>query len=60
MKKKLVCSLTVENLAKKRCIGRPKAINFQQGKCMKMPSMGKMQTGCLQFLCNISKYIKIN
>ena len=36
-----ICSLTEENLAKMRYIGHPKTINYQQGKCVKIPFLGK-------------------
>ena len=43
---------------KKSRIGQPKTIHYQYGKCEKIPFLGEMKTGCLQFLCNISKHIK--
>ena len=53
-KNKLICSLTEENLANKRCIGHQQGINVWKSRFW---GWG-MKTGCLQFLRNISIYIK--
>ena len=55
---KLICSLTEENLTKKRCIGHPKTIIYQNGKLVKIPFLGGNENRCHHLLRNISKYIK--
>ena len=59
-KKKLICSLTEENLAKKRCIGHPKIINHQQGKCVKIPFLGKNENRVPSVFTQYLKIYKSN
>ena len=59
MRKKLICSLTEENLAKKESIGHPKRINYQQGKCVKILFWGENEKGVPSVLHNISKNIQV-
>ena len=55
--KTLICRLR-ENLAKQRCIGYPKTLNYQQGKFVKIPFLGENENMVSSVLCHISKYIK--